>query len=508
MNGKEESTRKRLLWIVVAGCAVVATALVWILVGALENIAPTPPDMSSESATPSAPVAAAPSPEPASAPAARPGALAPADVIDNPDCVLREGRGAAVGLAAVALPKAGGGSRFSVIGRDGALFGGDLPFRPNHLRLGRRPDGAVLAAFADLRLNQVGNRPQGTPEPVRVYLDGASIYENDRVRDFDVAADGSSFFAIEPLAGDASRLVVHSLDLRAESHFDLEGLFTSSNAFERPYAARYGVDHAEVMFEPSYADAYGRGTHWFFPVDGGPRWSIRVEGGPFDPASDVREALFASGREGYFVHSAPDGLLVSKSEFRPVAGGVESEEAWARTIDLHGDGDVMLSDDGAWLGAGSRNFHVLDARTGRTAFAFPTAENLSRRIPPDLKRLSYAVQPGGPRFGLKKHLYDAAALARLSSVMEPGAGPADVGSVSSVSFRDGRLLMYRRVRVGEGPYDFRHMFDAFELDGIRMDSPPDFRVAIDPSRRCGAGDFYTQGLQVHGGQLTYLTAGR
>ena len=52
------------------------------------------------------------------------------------------------------------------------------------------------------------------------------------------------------------------------------------------------------------------------------------------------------------------------------------------------------------------------------------------------------------------------------------------------------------------------MFDVFELDGIRMDSPPDFRVAIDPSCRCGTGDFYTQGLHVHGGQLTYLTERR
>ena len=64
-------------------------------------------------------------------------------------------------------------------------------------------------------------RPPEAPEPVHIYWDGELVYENDKAWRFGVAPDGSSFYVIEPLAGEASRLVVRSLDAGEEHHYDL-----------------------------------------------------------------------------------------------------------------------------------------------------------------------------------------------------------------------------------------------------------------------------------------------
>ena len=150
-------------------------------------------------------------------PARLPWELAPEEVLANPDCRVEAGWGMPAGdVALVVVPDRDGGepgARFAVLDDRGTLFGGELPFRPNHWRLGRRADGGVVTAFAALRLNSMVSRPPESPEPLRVYLDGGLAYESEKAWDFGVAYDGSSFFAVEPMAGAASRLVIHNLDL-------------------------------------------------------------------------------------------------------------------------------------------------------------------------------------------------------------------------------------------------------------------------------------------------------
>ncbi|MCY4056848.1 MAG: hypothetical protein OXG44_02485, partial [Gammaproteobacteria bacterium] len=138
---------------------------------------------------------------------------------------------------------------------------------------------------------------------------------------------------------------------------------------------------------------------------------------------------------------------------------------------------------------------LLDATTGEKVFEFPEVDKTAQ-------------------------------LARLASVLESGATVADVGGVTSYSFRDGQLLVYRQIgstqscsgRAGRSLEDYykcvadlrrrglyRTLIDVFDLATIEMDSKPRFRVDFDDRDQCAAGDFPLRGLQIHEGRLTFLT---
>ena len=84
----------------------------------------------------------------------------------------------------------------------------------------------MLAGFGDVRSNAGEFRPRDESEPVRICMDGQVIYESDKAWDFEIASDGSSFYAHEPMSGNASRLVVRNLDLGREDRHDLGSAFT------------------------------------------------------------------------------------------------------------------------------------------------------------------------------------------------------------------------------------------------------------------------------------------
>ena len=435
--------------------------------------------------------------------------FAPSEVIDSLDCDMLAGRGRAKDAALVILPAATG-TRFAALDGQGTLFGDALPFEPNHYRLGRRADGTVLAGFGALRLNSLVFRDRNSPEPVRIYADGRVLYETDKAWEFGVARNGSSFYAQEPLAGGASRLIVHNLDQGMEHHFDLGTKFTPVDEYESIYGTAYSNDAGEVMFYPAYPDEFGMGEHWFHPVDGGAVRRILVErGAPFDPVGNeapkmrvpgAKGALFASSEEGYFAHllewkggRMEEPWRIVRRSFRFGAQETQSE-VWSRELSLKGYwGSLQLSDDGAWLAVEDWTLRVLDAATGETVFEYPEADR-------------------------------QAELARLASVLEPGTDPEDVGSVSGLSFRDGKLELYRSIGSSsscsrsEGRrtlYEcqralseqglYRTVLDVFDMSKIQLDSQPDFRVEVGHYIPCGSGDYSPRGLQVHEGRLTFLT---
>ena len=433
----------------------------------------------------------------------------PSEVIDSLDCDMLTGRGRAKDTALVILPAANG-ARFAALDGQGTLFGDALPFEPNHYRLGRRTDGTVLAGFGALRLNSLVFRDRNSPEPVRIYADGRVLYQTDKAWEFGIARDGSSFYAQEPLAGGASRLIVHNLDQGLEHHFDLGAKFTPASDYESDYGTTYSTGAGEVMFYPAYADAFGLGEHWFLPVDGGAVRRILVErDAPSDSVGDeapkirvpgVRGALFASSEEGYFSHllewkggRMEEPWRIVRRSFRFGAQETQSE-VWSRELSLKGYwGSLQLSNDGAWLAVRGWTLRVLDAATGETVFEYPKADR-------------------------------QAELARLASVLEPGTDPGDVGSVSGLSFRDGKLELYRSIGSSsscsrsEGRrtlYEcqralseqglYRTVLDVFDMSKIQLDSQPDFRVEVGYYIPCGSGDYSPRGLQVHEGRLTFLT---
>ena len=160
-------------------------------------------------------------PEPV--PAARTSSLAeltPADVMGNPDCIMQSGTGHGRDMAVVLVPSEDG-LRFAVVDGSGIVFSDKLPFHSvQHSSLARRPDGSVLAGFGGADPPSSAGRGWQVASPrfgprvdgVLVYQDGRAIYENRAASRFDVADDGSSFYVIESMAGDMSRLVIRNLD--------------------------------------------------------------------------------------------------------------------------------------------------------------------------------------------------------------------------------------------------------------------------------------------------------
>ena len=204
---------------------------------------------------------------------------------------------------------------------------------PQHLRVGKRADGSVLAGFGYLRLNSEEVRERNTSEPVRIYMDGQVIYDSDKAWDFEIASDGSSFYVHEPLAANVWRLIVRNLNLDREDHHDLGIVFTPVNDYESDFSPKFSVGEREVMFFPAYADAFGRGPHTFFPTDGGEVRQILVgqrgaeliagDGTPEIAvnAQSSSSAVLASSETGYFAD-----FLQNYSESRSAT--------WRNTIDV------------------------------------------------------------------------------------------------------------------------------------------------------------------------------
>ena len=440
------------------------------------------------------------------------GAFVPGEVIDNPDCRMLAGRGSASDVALVVVPTEKG-SHFAVLDGRGEVFSDRLPYMPHHYQLGKRADGSVLVGLGDLRLNSKVFRDPAAPERMRIYMDGQVIYENAKAWQFAVAPDGSSFYVHEPLAGAASRLVVRNLDHRTEQHFDLDSSYTPHNDHESGFGSAYSTGSREVMFSPVYE--YGRGVHRFFPVVEGEVREVHVardireqmHGGSEDRVriDGVSGAVFASSEEGY-VAMPPSwrgqywrGRQPWRIERRNLDHDADTTSVvWSREVDLdHFSSSMTLSGDGAWLALRAWTFKVLDTASGETVFEYPKVD----------KR---------------------AELARLGSVLGPAATVSDVGGVTNEYFRDNRLVFFRQVGIastrtcsgkrGEAYDDcisdlrkrgvYNSMVDVFEMDGIQMDSQPDFRREVGRDNLCASGDYALRGLQVHDDRLTFLTTRR
>ena len=395
------------------------------------------------------------------------------------------------------------GAKFAVVDDAGTLFTDALPFVPNHQRIGRRADGAVLVGFADLRLNSRTFRAANTPEPVLIYIDGQLAYGTDKAWDFDIAPDGSSFYVHEPIGGGASRLVIRNLNTREEAHFDLGFKYTPTNDYESGFGASYVADATEVVFSPTYASEPGRGLHRFYSVTGDVReLKVGQAREPYAQADGAAPriqiersyAVLASSRRGYFAKRGKrtDGgyrlWQLAGRDFQ--YGPSDVHVRWTRELPLRGFGGHMsLSNDSRWLILGGWNFQVLDAATGDTVFEYPLAgDKASERL-------------------------------RLASVMMPEATVASVGGVVNSRIVDGALVLTRRIGsiapCTTGPaedYDecvsglrargmYRSVLDVFHMDSIELDSQPDARFEFDYDAPCKRVESGSWQLQVRNDEL-------
>ncbi len=352
----------------------------------------------------------------------------------------------------------------------------------------------MVVGLGDLRLNSKTFRPVDSREPVRVYLGDQVVYEWEKATDFSVAPDGSSFAVHEPLAGGASRLIIHNLDLGEERHFDLGDRMASYDAYERSHTMSYNLDGTEIMFHVSRPDAMGLGTYWFYPVgDGGVR-RVTVEGGTGAFLISSEEGFFTNRPEGLNLDEHPSVWQVSRRRF----GADMNDDLWSRRLDLREfDGRISVSGNGRWLGVHGWNYHVLDAKSGDTLFRYPRVGNTEER------------------------------LARLGSVVGEHASTADLGRLSGISFMGDKMLFFRqfgKLSCHTPPsevYDplsyaeclrelrksgrYRAVNDVFDMETITVDAQPSDRVEVYRETACMEGNVPFRGLQNVDGQLAYLS---
>lgn len=418
--------------------------------------------------------------------------------IYDDDCLAHFGRGPAMGAAAVALPSETGvtgeaTSLVALVDRAGEQFRDTVHFRAHRIRIGRQPDGTLVAAFGNPRLNSREFRSPYSVEPLHVYVDGELLYRSYKASTFDVAPDGSSFFVREPLSGGASQLIIHDLLGGAERYVDLDVDFRADNEYEPGFGVSYADGGREIVFYPAYADAFGRGRHRFYSVATDDVREIDVGGaGERDAHSRAtatgnavervtlprQYAVFASSTAGYFAEPLEPGNGGWR-QWRVVGRQFEFGSApsaslrWSREIDLrHFAGHMFLGGDGRWLAIRSWNFQVLDTRTGATVFEYPRAGD-----------------KGAER-------------ARLASVLPANATLRGVGAVTSERFEGDALVLRRRIGSsspchGRDPGDYndcladlrrrgayRTVMDVFDMNNVQVDSQPDYRLALNPTAPC------------------------
>ena len=271
------------------------------------------------------------------------------------------------------MPRSEKEAWYAVVDENGVLFGGHLPFvveslQDVHVTLGKRPDGSTIAALRSFR--------DGKMEVVH---GGQTIYEGTDTWDFDLASDGSSFVAIEPLAG-GSRLVLRNLDTGSEHHYDLEdsisdrGVPGTWRGFVR--YAWYSPAHTEVIVNANRNEG---GTYRFYPLDGGRPREVRT-----DPNIWDRIDIFQSSALSYHGHPTPDGsikLYREERRFQQSDKSHQTVEVWSREFQPQDTiAPPLVSDDGAWVVLGMEPHGiVLDATNGNTVISVPFDEE-SRRL--------------------------------------------------------------------------------------------------------------------------------
>lgn len=264
----------------------------------------------------------------------------------------------------------GDGAWFAAVNTFGVVFDGTLPFIPERPRVGKRGDGTILVGFS-------------LGEEVQIIHDGSVIYDFDDVWSFDIAADGSSFFVVEPLAGGASRLVVHNLELREQHHFDLGTTITRTGR-GMDFGLAYSMDLAEVIVQPSR----GRGgTSLFYPVVGGSPREVMVEHRPSMPANDL--ALFATSELSYHARNVSEprdrySLLwqIVKIEREYGNGGEGTREVWSRDLRFLLNLTMQLSLDGVWLVLADpvAGIEVLHTADGEPVLSYPERRDDRMRL--------------------------------------------------------------------------------------------------------------------------------
>lgn len=355
-------------WLTIAVLAASGLLVTWWLVDP-EPVATVPAAHQGVGDNPTTDAASGPSPEPRTDPHSLAADVpTPAAVLADPQCRMVVGQRTASDTAVVYLPL-GEGAWFAVVNTFGVVFDGTLPFVPERPAIGKRPDGTILAGFS-------------LEGELTIVHGGSVIYELDDAWSFDIANDGSSFFAVEPMAGDAARLVVRNLDLREEHHFDLGTALTWTNK-RLDHHLSYSPDLAEVKVVVVGGTG---GTNRFYAVAGGRHREVLVD--PEDGTVPTGIAIFESSEVSYHARTEGDvernpldqTWTIAKVRHEYDRRVATSTEIWASELLFLNPPSIQRSDDGAWLALsdGVSGIVVLDTTQGNTVFTYPRRRMIAR----------------------------------------------------------------------------------------------------------------------------------
>lgn len=414
--------------------------------------------------------------------------LTPADVIGNPHCIMRPGAGNGRDLAMVVVPSEDGSRRFAVVDGSGHVFGDTLPYPGvRDSSLARREDGSVVVGFSGSDRPLRRDFPFAPPfifgvRGVVVYQDGQVIYENGEASRFGLADDGSSFYVMQPMAGDVSRLVIRNLDLGLEIHHDLANLQTANDGIA--HISRYTINQSEVVIQPLLIfSGHLSSPIGFFPTDGGEPRQLSMDGRGLP--------VFVSSNEGYFSVPRRDGATV-KREYRYDDEGVTIIEGWSRDLGLG-----PVSGDGAWLvGRRATEAHVLDASTGETVFVHPFTNPVDYSLRIHDSRLVLGHGVGDPE-EIARCLGKRAVVTRTpEDGLDSGLGIRRLVNVTDerACFADLRERGF-----------YRTVYDVYDLRTLADGGSPDhYQVEYDENPHCGSGDDPFGTLEIRDGQLVYV----
>ena len=391
----------------------------------------------------------------------------PGRVLNNPECRVRVAQAASVDTAVVLLPFAGG-ARFAVVDATGILHAGELSFWPATFEVAKRRNGSVLTAFGHLTGKESAEGFRDGLWPVRIFLDGKLILGHDSAWDFGLAGDGSSYYLVEPVGGDASRLVIRRPREGTEQRHDLgDALGPPGSDYSVPLGF-YSLDHSELIVPPNRK---GVGRHRLFSTRSGGYGQRRVLA---SEENKVISARYASSSEGYVLFGLTGGGNVNLYRMNVGWGENLGETArWQRDLPalynpVH---ELALSPDGAFLLLNGQEVALFSTYSGRMVFRMRRDD---AELPPHLQEM----------FGLEA-IEDQVELNNRSWILGD------------------ELIMERIVAMPDGRREVA--YDVFDLEGIQIGSEPRRRIIRNSLSECSPGDHALQGLQEHEGRLTFLT---
>ena len=377
--------------------------------------------------------------------------------------------------AAVSVHQPGGKNYLLALGADSADTQiHELDFEPTLTRYVESPAGDRLMAVSNLRLNQIGNRPPDTDEPLSIYRNGQRIFHSDKVWDYQLAPDGSGYWVVEPLSNVTSRMIIRNFDQGTEVHHDL-GMRNANSGFDVPDVYYTPRGDEVVVIPPNRIVT----PVWFYSTSSQTERELQ-----FDQPELVR---FFSSDEYYQVQWTVDPETKVESEYmvkRVRQPDGEFVTAWKTQLHIPSFYETFyISPNGGKLYAQGYDVNVLDTDTGEIVFDLPLVED-TEEDSRELRRRMVDVVP---------------------KALDPNY---DLGAPSRIDITNEGIEMYRRYGVSEGSHCrywdqacysaleqagiVRDVIDIVPFEGMTLDSKPTERRVIrprPPSPCDGAGDF-------------------